>query len=340
MYSPSAGPVKKKPRGDDVDGDADEQLDALMRLHQHPDEFELEGTDAPSWAVALQKSFQLEIRRSNDSLGALDARMTKLESESVRERKDLDRRIAALEEIVQQTAHGSHNAAAPSQGVFSRMPPPADRQGQSGGGGFASSAQSSTDTDYNHIVVGEWEDGTPRAEIIGRIRALLASHQPTLQVQDVVVYGRRGSVGHIFLSKLPGDESFQRYLTLRQHLHEKHGVESSDDTKLLWFSASKPRSVRLQNKRSMMAKSMLAPLFPDLELEVEWKKGVIWAGKSRIAAAFPVALAAKPGNKVVALSTDPEQAQALYHFNVGLIANIRGKTEPEVEAHLFKMQQS
>ena len=84
----------------------------------------------------------------------------------------------------------------------------------------------------------------------------------------------------------------QRYLTLRQHLHEKHGVESSDDTKLLWFSASKPRSVRLQNKRSMMAKSMLAPLFPDLELEVEWKKGVIWAGKSRIAAAFPVALAA------------------------------------------------
>ena len=327
--SPPLAPVRKKAKGEDDDEfDPDELMDSMLQAQSEAD---MQG--APPWAVALQRTLQLEIRRSSDQVGVLSARLGHLEAERERDRKEYSDRLDSVEAALHRLQQSAPSDA-PKPHTFARMPPPVEVPTNQPKG----FAQNKGDTDYNHIVVGEWEDGTPRAEIETRLASLFAAHQPTLQVKDIVVYGARGSIGHVFLDKLYGEAAFARYLTIRENMHEKHRA-AGPESKLLWFSASKPLAIRRQNKRTMLARDMMEGLLPE-KLEVEWKRGVIWWERHRVAASLTCNLRTHSDHKITSLAPDPYQATEMYHFNISTIAVLSGKTREQVEGHLFKAQRS
>ena len=137
----------------------------------------------------------------------------------------------------------------------------------------------------------------------------------------------------MYLKKEEHRSAYDRYQSIRDQLHEKFPVDAQSAVKM-WFAASKV--VRMRNRCIMQAnirlQQFLAQISSQVELEVEWSKGLIWLGNNRVAADDPLVLGASDGQYVTSLSTDPMQANFMIHFNLTHISNMTGEEHRKIEA--------
>ena len=110
----------------------------------------------------------------------------------------------------------------------------------------------------------------------------------------------------------------------------------------MWFAAAKPKHIRLQNRRTMQAKIMLEKLLRECgcndEVDPEYVRGLIWIGKSRVAADQRDTLLPFQAHIIVSLSTDSTQADHLFHFNVSVLSGILMKEPKQIEEALHRLQ--
>ena len=145
----------------------------------------------------------------------------------------------------------------------------------------------------------------------------------------------------MYLKKEEHRSAYDRYQSIRDQLREKFPVDAQSAVKM-WFAASKPKAVRMRNRCIMQAnirlQQFLAQISSQVELEVEWSKGLIWLGNKRVAADDPLVLGASDGQYVISLSTDPMQANVMIHFNLTHISNMTGEEQRKIEAALHHLQ--
>ena len=174
--------------------------------------------------------------------------------------------------------------------------------------------------------------------VLQGIRQILGFCQPPLDVVDVEAYSSRAKVGHVFLRPLEHQASYERFQAIREKLHDQHQPQGA--TQNVWILASKPRAMRLRNRRTMLAKGLVQQYLrsssADVEVAAEWGRSLIWAGTRRVAAAASASLNPLPQHKIIQLSTDPDQAAELYCFNVSALSNIIGDTEAKIETFLYQ----
>ena len=98
-------------------------------------------------------------------------------------------------------------------------------------------------TDYNHIVVGGWENDTPKKHIQDAITENLAhwDQAERAAVSKVVVYNQRARTGHVFLQSLPPDQARARFYAIQENTEAKSGPIRAQVTSR---RASHPRSGR------------------------------------------------------------------------------------------------
>ena len=276
--------------------------------------------------------------------------------------REVEERLQKMEGMIQQlqqsqNQHGQQTDA-PRQDSYNAVPPPA---GPPRVGGheqplheaslraqvlptashnmtFSSDGRSSAPsktpsnllTDYNHLVAGGWEDGTKRDVILLNAQKAFQTLQPPIPDAQWIVYGSREMNCHIHLPVLAPAEAVARYNRIRAQIHEKHPVVPSSST-MIWFTASKPKSVRQRNRRTMGARDKLQNYL----LSIGSTNPLVWLGNKRAAAAEPQSLMSDQNAKVIALSTDSEQPGMLFHFNISLISALTGEPAERVEKGLF-----
>ena len=360
VASPSVSPdIKRQRTNNDTqqDLDAEAELAAMLAVRDDTHEFEnqaLEEAGAPKWAIALQSNIQGQIQKNEHQLQRYHELMLsfhgRLQSlEKSQNYSEMDARVKRLEQLVADLSSApsiaprgpgspegrseNFNQVPPPQSVRTNLPSPPPSVPMSANG---------LQTDYCHIIVGGWEDGSGRKEILTSAKAVIDLHDPSLDIVDLDVRGKRSQVCHLLLSPLPQSAAFDRYINLRRQLHEKHRVSSAPDSLLMWFTASKPQPARQKNRRSLRAQQMLqeylTSISSQLEVDTEWGKGIIWIHKSRAAASDPADLRATVGDKIISISTDSKQPDHPFHFNVSRISKLTEAEESHVEKGLYARQ--
>ena len=359
--SPVASPLRKKSRQDD-----EAELIAARDAQQMGVGLALNGAK-PEWVTDLKQHIAEQFSQFGGLISGFNQRLMRLEEDASPQRlhrmeEKLGTLEVALQEIKDQGLQRStqsaprdralpHGAATPLFGLPDY--PLTDKQqhreffeaaGDATGvfGGSRNHAATHTyQTDYNHIIVGGWEDGTKRDVILKATNTAVQQHHPPLEVDSLQVYGKRGSICHMFLKPPQTQTAYERYQSIRSQIHDKIPIDT-DGHGNMWFTASKPKAVRMRNRRTMLAKSkleqFLTQISSQLELDVEWSKGLIWLGNKRIAADTAHTLSASNGQHVIAMSTDPTQAEMVFHFNLTNISNMTGEEQSRIEAALHRLQ--
>ena len=353
ISSPSGSPESKRQKTDELDA-PDLALDAL--LAEQAAATSVMETGAPKWAIALQTTLQNQIQKSHGLMLSFHERLQKIEERDQGRDQEFNRRLQRLEELVGSMGHtptpgnpSGESALPGSTGNFNQVPPPRDvprvlpapaavPQVQPGDVGLDAGMR----TDYNHIIVGGWKDGTKREQILTSAKAVVDLHRLTLDVDDLVVFGKRAAVCHMFLKSLPHQSSVERYLSIKQQLHEKHQIVHQSGNSLMWFTASKPKEVRLKNRKTKVARDMLedylSSISANVEVDVEWGKALIWAGDMRVAASSPTTLMPADGHRVISVLTDSNQEDRRFHFNITRLSNLTGAEQSHIERDLYRRQ--
>ena len=348
LPSPAGSPESKRMRTQT--GNPDAELDELIPANDYSRSLKENG--APEWALTLHEAFQGQLDRCVGLVSGFHDRLQGLERQFQSDRATRAEESARIEQRLtqlEQLAKGGQAMPAPprvfsdtsKRGEFSAVPPPESCQV----GNITSQATTSLgqSTDYNHVVIGGWPDGSKRDTIIQQTQKILATHTPALEVTDLIVYGKRASSCHLFLNPVEHARALQRYEAIRQQLHDRHPAEGHPNGQRVWFTASKPRDVRMLHRRTMGARTLvetfLRKIGSSLEIEPEWSKALIWVDSKRIAAAeCSTLMLPSNGHKTIAVSTDSSQPQALYHFNVTALSNLTGAAEQDIEQAIFNQQ--
>ena len=348
IASPSGSPELKRQKCEDDDLPADLELDGL--LAPQDDAKVLTDAGAPAWAVALQNSLQHQIQRSQGLMMTFHERLQRLESKEPQCNSDYDRRLQNLERMLAEFTGASAGQVSsdpphPSGRTptarpdYRRVPPPRETGPPTSAGAGTGSGLL---TDYSHIVIGGWPDGTRRDDILSEAKAVIQLHRPALQYSDLDVYGKRASVCHLHFQGIDQTTAFEQYVSIRNQLHEKHRTSSAPGASLMWFSASKPLAVRLQNRKTMGAKTMiesfLSSVSSNLEVDVEWRKAILWVDRYRVAADKLPSLMAEDSHRVISISTDSTQPEHTFHFNITRLSNLTGSQQDHIEKGLFTRQ--
>ncbi|CAE7831901.1 unnamed protein product [Symbiodinium sp. CCMP2592] len=360
--SPVVSPVRKKSKQE-----ADEAELIAAREAQQPDLGLALNGGKPEWVTDLKQHIAEQFGQFSGLISGFNQRLMRLEEDASPQRLHrMEEKLVTLETALQEikdqglprpTQAASrdralpHHTAAPITGLPD-YPRKDDQQhhpffeaGRVGPGMLGDSrdhaATHSYQTDYNHVIVGGWEDGTKRDVILKATSTAIEQHHPPLEVDSLQVYGKRGSICHMYLKPSQAQTAYERYQSIRSQIHDKIPIDANGHGKM-WFTASKPKAVRMRNRRTMLAKSkleqFLTQISSQLELDVEWSKGLIWLGNKRIAADTTHTLSASNGQYVIAMSTDPTQAEMVFHFNLTNISNMTGEEQCRIEAALHRLQ--
>ena len=341
MASPSTSPQRKKHCVQPITDDPDEELDKLLNAGQSSTVATTE--DAPAWAIAMQSTLQLQIQRSHNLMISFHDRLQKLEAGE--ENQEMAERISKLENTVKELLEKGGEGKA----SFNRVPPPGQHDQKSSPlftpvaqHGPNRGALSETHADYCHLIIGGWDDGSKRDEILKSARRVLDLHQPPLEIQDLVVYGKRSTISHLYLPPMEHQMAYERYATIREQLHDRHPTSDRDGATKMWFAASKPKEVRMRNRKIMKARVILEDLVREsgvqCEIDIEWSKGLIWGGSYRIASDTRETLMPNPEDCLISFSTDDTQPHAMFFFSLTKIASLLGKSQVDVEKGLFSRQ--
>ena len=339
--SPVASPDSKRAR---TQGDKEEDLD--LELVPEPPDFTksddraaLVQSGAPEWALAFMNSLDNKMDRCYGLMMGFHERLNRMEQNPIP--KEVEERFRRLEGMIQQVQQqAGASSAQPAITSYKSVPQAPVNYSQQGpiGYGIGSTVPSSMLTNYNHLIAGGWDDGTKRDIILQNAKMIFDKLQPSVQPTEWVVFGRRNSTCHIHLPELPQNEGLQRFQLIKQQIHDKYQAAPST-SRHMWITASKPKEVRLRNRRTMRAQeklqNLLQSLGSTLELEVQWGRALIWLDCRRAASAEPSQLLADASSRIVALSTDDSQPGMLYHFNLSAISALTGEPEERVERALF-----
>lgn len=361
--SPVASPLRKKSRQEEFD---DVELITAREAQQTEVGLAMNGSK-PEWVTDLKQHIAEQFSQFSGLVSGFNQRLMRLEEDASPQRlhrmeEKLGNLELALQELKDQGLSRSTQAAPRDRALPQSAAPPfiglpdyplKDEQqhrtffetGRVGPSMFGDSrdhaATHTYQTDYNHVIVGGWEDGTKRDVILKATSTAIQQHNPPLEVDSLQVYGKRGSICHMFLKPPQAQTAYERYQSIRNQIHDKIPIDASGHGKM-WFTASKPKAVRMRNRRTMLAKSkleqFLTQISSQLELDVEWSKGLIWLGNKRIAADTTHTLSASNGQYVIAMSTDPTQAEMVFHFNLTNISNMTGEEQGRIEAALHRLQ--
>ena len=353
--SPVASPDSKRLR---TQRDHEEQdLELVPEAPEHEKAAEraaLVQSGAPEWALAFMSSLDNKMDRCYGLMMGFHERLNRLEKGPIpNEVEERFRKIEGMIQQVQQQAGASN--AQPAITSYRSVPPPPQasvNHSEQGPTGFSpdsrpfnyqsgSIGQPSMITNYNHLIAGGWDDGTKRDIILHNAKMIFGKLQPPVQPTEWVVFGSRNSTCHIHLPVLPQNEGLQRFQLIKQQIHDKFPAAPSP-SRCMWITASKPKEIRLRNRRTMRAQDklqhLLRSLGSTLELEVQWGRALIWLDCRRAASAEPSQLLADASSRIVALSTDETQPGMLYHFNLSAISALTGEPEDRVERALFGVQ--
>ena len=87
-----------------------------------------------------------------------------------------------------------------------------------------------------------------------------------------------------------------------------------------------------------MIESFLSSVSSNLEVDVEWRKAILWVDRYRVAADKLPSLMAEDSHRVISISTDSTQPEHAFHFNITRLSNLTGSQQDHIEKGLFTRQ--
>ena len=330
------------------------------------------GAEAtPAWMQHFQEQFQMvlrsEVRDISNSVSAMGDQLQREREDRKQDISEVHKRLDELNGRIDAVSKGSR-----ADHGFSAVPPPSPMPGAfvasndvptidpwmryreqraalGTSAGQAPTARhqdfpsppsalkpdANDTTDYNHIVVGGWENDTPKKHIQDAITENLAhwDQAERAAVSKVVVYNQRARTGHVFLQSLPPDQARARFYAIQ----EKHGSKVRTNTGTSYFSPSKPPEVRKKNRATREIGRLIAGITgsPHQTDDVDWSRQIIWCGKTRVAAVTAPALMAARDNRLMICQVRDEYGEHTpFHVNLTALASAAGKPVAEVERQL------
>jgi hypothetical protein len=206
--------------------------------------------------------------------------------------------------------HGA-NPAEPPRGHRAASAPPLHSR--------ALSQPSSSDVDWNHLVIGGWLTDTRRETVEAETKALVQAMGIQTDVLEVIVYGRRASTSHVRLRALPDSEAKRRLLQLKADNLDKHTVHSSG--KIAWLTQHKSAHKRFNNRATKYVKDTLQTLVSPSsvdQFDVDWNRQILWLQDARVAASQAAALLAPSTDQLETLIYSDSRSQDTITFHVNL----------------------
>lgn len=205
----------------------------------------------------------------------------------------------------------SHNPAEPPRGHRAASAPPLHSR--------ALSQPSSSDVDWNHLVIGGWLTDTRREQVEAETKALVQAMGIQTDVLEVTVYGRRASTSHVRLRALPDSEAKRRLLQLKADNLDKHTIHSSG--KNAWLTQHKSAHKRFNNRATKYVKdtlqTLVSPSSAD-QIDVDWNRQILWLHDARVAASQSAALLAPSADQLETLIYSDSRSQDTITFHVNL----------------------
>ena len=206
--------------------------------------------------------------------------------------------------------HGA-NPAEPPRGHRAASAPPLHSR--------ALSQPSSSDVDWNHLVIGGWLTDTRRETVEAETKALVQAMGIQTDVLEVIVYGRRASTSHVRLRALPDSEAKRRLLQLKADNLDKHTIHSS--SKNAWLTQHKSAHKRFNNRATKYVKDTLQTLVSPSsvdQFDVDWNRQILWLQDARVAASQAAALLAPSTDQLETLIYSDSRSQDTITFHVNL----------------------
>ena len=274
--------------------------------------------DAPAWALALNSSISEQVARVTTTVGRMQEQIADVERRNIErmeafEKKQEEQALKRDDAIQTQldtmktelkamqnrgTSSGiPHSVPQAPPGLGQQMPrPPYARVSP------APAHDTADEVNFNRIVIGGWRRDTPK-RVIQEEGWTLARHMSEVQIDRLVVYGKRANTCQLFLSpQLPMWEAKSRFYSL-QEKYSNAAIPNGPEPK--WLSPARPLASRLKNKATRHAWSRLqevcnlkaeAPVNITVE-DVDWGRQVIWLMDRRALAPSLPALYLQEGEK-------------------------------------------
>ena len=347
--------------------DADALLDELLSQQARHAEI------VPAWVSSLQLSVQTGFAEVKQSLNDYNARLTHVEAITSQPARDprvdalvdkVDMLTKAFDEQKKNQAASTPNSTpdrfqgAGMHGSDAWSVYLANQHNRSTASGSAGPAQNqkshpafhstpprlqqsefadlTSDTNFNHVIIGGWQFDTPRRFILSDMDSFLKRFRDPLQhcVERTVVYGQRAQVGHLFLKPLTPELAAERFYSLQDRCSNCAQTASGDN---IWLAPSRTAERRSKNRATRRACDFLSSLWAEghkPELEIGWGRQVVWISGKRVASGSASALFPTTGDKVVSRVFENDGDIATFHFNVHVLQTLTGKTHAEIEASL------
>ena len=195
-------------------------------------------------------------------------------------------------------------------------------------------SQPTSDTDYDHVVLGGWDFDSPRRIILQDLEALLQNIPEPFHsyIERTVVYGQRAQVGHFYLRECANpDDSADRFYRMQELFSNKTRNSSGSP---IWWAPSRTPARRLKNRATRKAREAILGVWstePKPEPEIGWNKQIIWVDSKHVASISVASLYAQPSDKVIARSFEEDGEVRRFHFNVSVLKGLTGTSEAEIE---------
>ena len=149
----------------------------------------------------------------------------------------------------------------------SQIPPPASLGGSPPRGVPQIAARplvlgGESDTKFNTIIIGGWEDDTRRKQILADLDRVL--RQINLEVKQTLVYGVRANTAQLILPELPTQQARERFYDIQRQRNQKHRTSSGEP---LWWAPSRSAERRQKNRLTRLVLTHLEHLVPEQERE-------------------------------------------------------------------------
>ncbi|OLP99350.1 hypothetical protein AK812_SmicGene18103 [Symbiodinium microadriaticum] len=192
------------------------------------------------------------------------------------------------------------------------------------------------DTDYNHVVVGGWEEDTVKRQIQQDLGKLLATFTIEYKraISKDIIYGPRACTAHLYLHPLEPVQARDRFYALQAAYNKTVRTASGNE---MWLSPSRSPERRFQNRITGVAGKLILALWPEgiqtPVLEYNYRQQIVWAEGVRVAAASQDHLRAKSSHKLGTTELSDASGQgASYHFNISALSRLTGLDDASEDA--------
>ena len=338
------------------DDDPDKQLDRLLD----------EQDGAPAWAVAMQASLDRNLLNISEMFGGVHSRLSVLEAANAAPPSDpkvaeLSKQVERLTKLVEnrqfESAPPSPPSASPTSRPYAQIPPPQFDPWSNYIGKASNTTEgvprlnkapaaprlpssADDDTDYNHVVVGGWEEDTVKRQIQQDLGKLLATFTIEYKraISKDIIYGPRACTAHLYLHPLEPVQARDRFYALQAAYNKTVRTASGNE---MWLSPSRSPERRFQNRITGVAGKLILALWPEgiqtPVLEYNYRQQIVWAEGVRVAAASQDHLRAKSSHKLGTTELSDASGQgASYHFNISALSRLTGLDEATVEIKLHE----